>query len=159
MIPEVSYHEFSHIAFSDEISIRRSTPLNEGIANYFAAVINKNSKVASKNGEYSKNISSYNGDSKVRYNSMLETDKAAHANFVFSFLWSLRNRFGKEMENGAVQFDKLLFESRKHVTYAKNPIKDDLLPSLTNAASALYPGANARKIRLLILDQALKAGI
>ncbi|MFL5783718.1 MAG: hypothetical protein ACJ76H_03840 [Bacteriovoracaceae bacterium] len=158
MIPEVSYHEFTHVALSDAISVRKSTPLNEGVANYFAAVINNSAKIAAKTGEWAKNISPYNGDKKIRYNSLLETNRAAHANFVFSFLWNLRQRFEKE-GLGKEAADRLVFEARNHVTYADKPIKDDLIPSLIKSSSVLYTGSNGRRIRLIITDESIRAGI
>jgi hypothetical protein len=159
MIPEVIYHEFAHAALSDHVSIRRSTPLNEGIANYFAAVILGSDKIADHNGDHSKNISPYKGKSKQKYSSLLETSKASHANFVYSFLWTLRERLGKEDENGKELGDKLIFAMRKHVKYSDKPIKDDLVTALVDAVEEVYPSADARKIRMLIKDHAVKAGI
>lgn len=159
MIPEVIYHEFSHVALSDFVSLKRSNPLNEGMANYFAAVINGHSKIAAKNAGHSKNVSPYSGKKKIMYSARFETEKAAHSNFVFSFLWRLRERFESELPNGKELADKLIFTSRKHIRYADKAIKDDLIPSLVDAVEEVFPKAQSRKIRLLVNDEALKAGI
>lgn len=159
MIPEVIYHEYSHVALSDFISVRKSTPLNEGMANYFAAVINNSSKIAAKNGSHSKNIAPYNGKAKTMYNSLLETKASGQTNFVFSFLWNLRQKLGSEFKDGELLADKIIFNSRKHVRYAEKPIKDDLLPSLMDSVGEVATPAQARKLRLIINDVAVKSGL
>ena len=159
MIPEIIYHEYAHVALSDHISLRRSSPLNEGISNYFAAVISKSSQIGVKNGKHSKNAGGYNGEDKTKYKATMETAMASHSNFVFSFLWGLRSRIAKEFLNGELLADKLIFNSRRHIVYAEKSIKDSLLPGLINAVEETFPGGNARKLRLLINDEALKRGI
>lgn len=159
MIPEVVYHEFSHVALSDHISLRRSSPLNEGLANYFAAVINGNEKIASKTGKHAKNVSAYDGNQKMKYDSRFETENAAHANFTFAFLWGLRKRLAQEMKEGDLLADKLVFESRKHIKFAEKSIKDDLIPALIEAASEIAPKSSGRKLRMIVNDEAIKRGI
>ena len=56
MVPEIIYHEFTHVAMSDYIPLTGSFAVSEGIANYFASVISGNTEIAGKLGEYGKNI-------------------------------------------------------------------------------------------------------
>lgn len=159
MIPEIVYHEYTHYALSDYVSLKRSTPLNEGLANYFAAVISNNGVIAEKTGRFSKNIGGYDGTSKLMYESKMETANSAHANFVFSYLWRLRLRLAKEFPDGDKLADKLIFNSRQYVKMAKKPIKDDLLPSLTRSVEDIFPKNQARKVRMIITDEATGKGL
>lgn len=159
MIPEVIYHEYSHYALSDYVSLRKSTPVNEGLANYFAAVISNNGNIASKTGRFSKNIGGYDGTSKMMYDSKMETANAAHSNFVFSYLWRLRLRMEKEIKGGDKLNDQLVFNARKYLKYAKKSIKDDLIPALNRSVEDIIPKNQARKVRLIITDVATKKGL
>jgi hypothetical protein len=159
MIPEVVYHEYTHYAISDFVSLRRSTPMNEGMANYFAAVISNSSNIAEKNGKFSKNMGGYEGNSKMMYQSTMETSNSAHSNFVFSYLWRLRLRMTKEFKDGDKLTDKLIFNARQYVTFAKKPIKDDLLPALTKSVDDIIPKNQARKARMIITEVATQKGL
>lgn len=159
MIPEVAYHEYAHVALSDHISLRQSTAMNEGMANYFAAVISGQSKIAAKNGDHSKNVGNYDGKKHVMYDSRMESTNAAHANFVFSFLWQLRQRMKKEYKGGDITADKLIFNARKYVSYAKKPIKDDLLPALIKSVNDIFSKGESRKARMVINDEAKRLGL
>lgn len=152
LIPEVIYHEFAHVALSDFISIRKSTALNEGLANYFAAVINQNAKIAFQNGSASRNMTGYNGEKKDMYHSVLETKAAGQANFVFSYLWRVRTRFAKEFSNGELIADRMIFESRKFIQYGDKPIRNDLVQALRQAT-------DSRKARMLLAEVSVEAGM
>jgi hypothetical protein len=56
MVPEIVYHEFSHIAMSDFMHPDLSTPVNEGMADYFAANIGGRPQLAKKIKEYSTSV-------------------------------------------------------------------------------------------------------
>lgn len=159
LIPEVIYHEFSHVALSDFVSVRRSTALNEGLANYFAAVINDSARIAHRNGGASRNVTGYNGNAKGMYHSSLETRASGQTNFVFSFLWRLRNRLASDMISGDILSDRLIFAARKHIKYAERPIRDDLLQALRQAIADVASDSEARILRMILTDVALKAGL
>lgn len=159
LIPEVIYHEFSHVALSDFISVRKSTPLNEGMANYFAAVINDSAKIAAHNGEASKNVGAYNGASKEMYNSVLETKASGQTNFVFSYLWRIRTRFAEVYADGGLRADRMIFAARKHLQYSDKPIRTDLVQAIRNAIPEAFTEAESRKARMILNDVTLKAGL
>lgn len=159
LIPEVIYHEFTHVALSDHVSLKRSGSVNEGMANYFAAVISGGSKIAMGNGKHSKNIQGYEGKKKLMYDQKLETEKAAHSGFVFSFLWRLRSRFMGDLKDGNLLADKLVFASRKHLRYSDKPIKDDLVPALITAVEDVFPKQQSRLVRMMISEVAIETGI
>ena len=52
MVPEIIYHEFSHIALSDHLQLTHSSPVNEGLADYFAGKIANSTKLATQIKEY-----------------------------------------------------------------------------------------------------------
>ena len=51
-IPEIVYHEFAHIALSDKLTLSHSSPVNEGMADFFAASIANSSTLADKVKDY-----------------------------------------------------------------------------------------------------------
>lgn len=159
LIPEVIYHEFAHVALSDYISVRKSTPLNEGMANYFAAVINQSAKIAAKNGSASKNTSAYNGASKELYHSIYETKASGQTNFVLSYLWRIRARFAREFTDGGEIADRLVFQSRKYITHTGKPIRDDLTGSLRAAIPEVFSKSQERQARMILADETRKAGL
>ena len=53
MIPEIIYHEFSHIALSDQLTLGLSTPILEGMADYFAVSFSDHPTIGNKINKYS----------------------------------------------------------------------------------------------------------
>ncbi|RPJ75473.1 MAG: hypothetical protein EHM20_08870, partial [Alphaproteobacteria bacterium] len=55
MVPEIIYHEYAHIAMSDSLKTVHSVPVIEGMADYFASLIAKRSKMYEKMDDFSTN--------------------------------------------------------------------------------------------------------
>jgi hypothetical protein len=97
LVPEIIYHEFAHIALSDHLELSHSTPVNEGLADYFAGQIANSKKLATKIKDY--NL--FNGKQvkkKQQYNQAFERGDFANTDFVFGLLWNVGEIIGKEKE-------------------------------------------------------------
>ncbi len=123
LVPEIIYHEFAHIALSDKIDIKRSTPVNEGMADYFAARIANNPKLAKKIRKFS-SAQGKNARTNIDYQSVFETADYANIDFVLSLLWDVKEMVPKES-------DQLIFSIRKDLDSNSN-IRDDLVRALLN---------------------------
>ncbi len=97
LVPEIIYHEFSHVALSNHMELSHSTPVNEGMADYFAGKIANSKKLALKIKEY--NL--FNGKKvqrKQQYNLAFERGEYANADFVFGLLWNIGVTVGEDVE-------------------------------------------------------------
>lgn len=129
-VPEIIYHEFSHLAMSDIIKPDVSTPVNEGMADFFAATIVDHPKLAKKIREYS-TATGKNGKKKQFFQMEFESLDKARADFVLGLLWSLRKVFG---DDRAV---RLVFEARKDLTTRDSNIRDGLVSALLKACDSV----------------------
>lgn len=95
LVPEIIYHEYSHVALSDYLELSNSTPVIEGMADYFAGVIADSPKLATG----IKDFNVYSGKKakrKRQYQAEFETSGYANSDFVFGMLWDLRDILGVE---------------------------------------------------------------
>lgn len=122
LIPEIIYHEFSHIVFGQFLNPRQSTPLIEGIANYYAAKIAGGDKIAHRTGNRQRGLLSRNGSKKSRYHLSLEARVMAQHNFTFQLL----HHISKELGDNA---DQLIFNTIKKLNRSSG-IKYDLMNKL-----------------------------
>ncbi len=101
LVPEIIYHEFSHVALSDHLELTHSTPVNEGFADFFAGKIANSKKLAMKIKEY--NL--FNGKA-VRKNQLyrmaFEQGEYANADFVFGLLWNVGTVVGADIESSFI---------------------------------------------------------
>lgn len=98
LVPEIIYHEFSHVALSDHLELTHSTPVNEGLADYFAGKIANSKKLATKIKEY--NL--FDGKKvrrKQQYRMAFERGEYANTDFVFGLLWNVGTVVGSDIEN------------------------------------------------------------
>lgn len=100
LIPEIIYHEFSHIALSDRLELSHSTAVIEGMADYFAGVIANSPKLAKKIKKYN-TFNGKNAKNKKEFTVQFETTDYANTDFVFGLLWDLRRILG---DNEATEF-------------------------------------------------------
>lgn len=166
MIPEIIYHEFTHIALSDHVHLTGSFPVSEGIANYFASVISGNTQIADKLGDYGKNIQPIKINSRLKYNSHFEVNSnLAHHPFTYNYLWAMRDRVSREIKNGnedsAIIFDQIVFESRKYIDFASDltiskSLPDALIKATTTVGLDRY---TAKNIRLIVSQTAKNIGM
>lgn len=126
LVPEIIYHEFSHIALSNSLELTHSTPVNEGMADYFAGKIANSKKLATKIKDY--NL--YSGkevQKKQQYHMAYERGELANTDFVFGLLWMM----GETVGSNEIQFMNTL--SGKIDTNSN--IRDDLISASLETCS------------------------
>lgn len=121
MIPEIIYHEYSHLALSDHIDLH-STPVIEGYANYFAGQISGKGHWGNGPAMYSLD-QGRNAFAKDLYSFSVESNLFATSSFVFKTLWGLKKLFH---ERGT---DHLLYASRTAID-RDSDIKHDMIDAL-----------------------------
>ncbi len=129
MVPEIVHHEYSHIALSDYLAPNTSTPVIEGMADYFAAAIGNNPKLAEKIKAYS-TAQSKDGKKPKFFKIEEEAMGAAQNDFVLSLLWGLRDIFGADRAN------HLVFDARKFLSTDKSSIRKGLTKALIRSCEA-----------------------
>lgn len=130
LVPEIIYHEFSHLALSDYMKPDLSTPVNEGMADYFAASIAGSSKLAKKIRNYSTAVGK-NGKKRQQFQIEMESTGKAQADFVLGLLWGLREPFG---ETNAT---RIVFEARKYLDTKNGDIRVGLIRALLKACDTV----------------------
>ena len=121
MIPEIIYHEFSHVALSDKLNPVHSVPVIEGMADYFATRIAKTVKMYKGIKKFSTNAAK-NAKSKAVYNPLHEHKNNATSDFTLSFLWRVKAEMDKQ-NNKRVKTgrpiianpDQLIYEARNQI--------------------------------------------
>lgn len=143
LVPEIIYHEFAHLALSDKLVLSHSTPVNEGLADYFAGVIANSPKLATKIKKYN-TFSGKNAKNKTRYRSQFENGDFANTDFVFGLLWEVRNILGKELANN------FLYKLRNSIETNSN-IRDQLLEAILAECKVSCKSPNVDRLKLLKL--------
>ncbi|MBY0515821.1 MAG: hypothetical protein K2P81_02855 [Bacteriovoracaceae bacterium] len=95
LVPEIIYHEFSHVALSDHLVLSHSTAVIEGMADYFAGEIANSPNLATRIKTYN----TFNGKKATRkqqYSVQFETTDYANSDFVFGMLWDLKTIVGDD---------------------------------------------------------------
>ncbi|MFG1492795.1 hypothetical protein ABMA75_04445 [Halobacteriovorax sp. ZH4_bin.1] len=121
-IPEVVYHEFAHVALSDHLGLSHSSPVNEGMADFFAASIADSATIADNVKDYAKRVREKDAFRDEVYNAGFETNAYANIDFVLGVLWQVRE-LDKDSSHG------LIYDVRKNITSSSN-IRGDLLKSI-----------------------------
>ncbi|EPZ49331.1 hypothetical protein M902_0844 [Bacteriovorax sp. BAL6_X] len=121
-IPEVVYHEFAHVALSDHLGLSHSSPVNEGMADFFAASIADSATIADNVKDYAKRVREKDAFRDEIYNASFETNAYANIDFVLGVLWQVRE-LDKESSHG------LIYDVRKNITSSSN-IRGELLRSI-----------------------------
>ncbi len=140
MVPEIIYSEYAHAALLDSFSLYDSTPINEGMADYFAAMIANNDKLASKLKSYYR-ARPKDGDSEQCYSIDYESNELADTGFVFSLLWQARDILGKD------QAASIIYDLRK-VLNSSSYIRTDLVTELLKSCRKRCKNSRADVIRL-----------
>jgi hypothetical protein len=122
MIPEIIYHEFSHIALSDNLQPIHSVAVIEGMADYFATRIANTEKMYRSIKDFSANAHK-NAKNKKHYHPHMEHENNAQSDFTLGFLWSIKGEIDKtnvkRLKEGRQELanaDTLIYESRKNLT-------------------------------------------
>jgi hypothetical protein len=151
MIPEIIYHEYAHIAMSDNLKTVHSVPVIEGMADYFAARVADRRQMYEKVKDYSTNKAK-DLKSKMMYHPYLEGSWNATSDFTLSLLWLGKEDFDKQNQERAkkgqgplANYDDLVFEAH-HNLNEFSEIATDLTRALIDACkekcSSLRPGVN-----------------
>lgn len=145
LVPEIIYHEFSHVALSNHLELSHSTPVNEGLADYFAGKIANSKKLALKIKQY--NL--FNGkevQKKQQYNLAFERGEYANADFVFGLLWNVGAVIGEDRE--ARYMDQLAGKLNTNAN-----IRDDLLNATLQACQEMCKSPLNDRLKLYQLYQ------
>ncbi len=150
LVPEIIYHEYAHIALSDHLSINVSTPVNEGMADYFAAKIASSSKIAANIKKYSV-FAPKKGEDDLQYTPQNEKSVYANDDFTFGLLYQIAEEL-KENEN----VDNFIFKARKSFTAGDTIIEGMMRGLLSTCKDVCEDKFNSR---LKILRVANDAGL
>lgn len=141
MVPEVIYHEYAHVILSDHLQISHSTPVIEGMADYFAAVLSGKRKVYAKVPGHS-NSNPKDTNLKRPYGHWDEANQNAAGDFVLAALWDVRETLGEEVG------DRVVYEARKMLKTESATIADHLLRSILLSCEKSCPNARVDKYKL-----------
>ncbi len=126
MVPEIAYHEYAHLVLSDHLEMSHSTPVNEGMADYFAAVQSQTRKIYGKVPGYS-NAAPKNTQDKEKYSHWTESNRTATSDFTLSVLWDVRETLGPDIG------DKVVYQARSYLKTSTSTISDGLLRAILKA--------------------------
>lgn len=135
MVPDIIYHEYSHIALSDTMKPTHSVPVIEGMADYFAALVANRTKLYEKLKDISNNKNK-NLENKDFYHPYYEESWNATSDFTVSLLWNGRMEFEKinqkQIDAGKskfIDYDQLVFNTHFSLNEFSN-IATDLTRAL-----------------------------
>lgn len=141
MVPEVVYHEYAHVVLSDHLTMSHSTPVIEGMADYFAAVHSNKRRVYAK--VPGRSTSSPKDPFNERpYSHWDESNRAASSDFVLSVLWDVRDTLGPEMS------DRLIYRARTYLSTETATISDHLLRAILRSCQEVCESPRADKLKL-----------
>lgn len=121
-IPEIVYHEFAHIALSDRLSLSHSSPVNEGMADFFAASIANSPRLADNVKDYAKRVREKDAFRNAEYQSQYESNAYANIDFVLGMLWKIR-------EVGKGEGHAYIYNIRNNLT-SSSSIRTDLVNAI-----------------------------
>lgn len=141
MVPEIVYHEYAHVMLSDHLQMSHSTPVNEGLADYFAAVMSNQRRVYNKvPGRSNSKPKDPHNDS--TYGHWHEANQNATADFVLAVLWDVRETLGEEVG------DKVVYKARTFLKTETATISDHLIRSLLYACDEVCESPRRDKLKL-----------
>lgn len=141
MVPEISYHEYAHIILSEKLQMTHSTPVNEGLADYFAAAQTNLSKIYASVPKRS-NSATKNTKEKKKYIHWDELNRNASSDFTLSVLWDVRESLGEKMGNSVI------YESRKYLSTDSSNISHELLNAILRACEVKCEQPKRDKLKL-----------
>lgn len=141
MVPEIAYHEYAHVVLSDHLEMSHSTPVNEGMADYFAAVQSQTRKVYGKVPGYS-NAASKDTQQKRPYSHWDESNRNATADFTLSVLWDVRETLGAEVG------DRVVYQARSYLKTSTSTLSDSLLRAILRACDEKCEAPRRDKYKL-----------
>jgi hypothetical protein len=141
MVPEIIYHEYSHIALSDRLVLSHSTAVIEGMADFFAGQIGSTPKLAKKIKEYN-TFNGKNAKRKQQYQVEFESTEYANTDFVFGLLYQMRNIVGED------RGEAFIYDLRNNIT-TNSSIRNELIEGLLKSCDALCASPFNDRISIL----------
>lgn len=129
MVPEIIYHEYSHVALSDHLDLSLSTPVLEGLADFFSTLISGKPYLGTKIRKYSLSQPK-DGENKTLYNQIFESNQFSNSDFVLSVLTELKKEFP---DIGTA----LIYDSRTRLKTDTSDIRHDLLGSILESCNQI----------------------
>ncbi len=142
LVPEIIYHEYAHVALSDYLELTHSTPIIEGMADYFAGKIANSPQLAKKIKKYN----TFNGKDASRkneYQIQFENYEWANTDFVFGLLWQVGEVVGENK-------DSFMYELRQEIT-TDSSIRGQLLEGILTTCRKSCESPFNNRIQLLKL--------
>ncbi len=115
-IPEIIYHEYTHLIMSDYLPPVVNNTLLEGIADFFASKIANSPLLAHKLGEYGNMLQKRNALSTQLYEETLDGEKGLGTDFVLSLLYEIDKEVTRLEGQDPLFFAKTIYEMRKSLT-------------------------------------------
>lgn len=143
LVPEIIYHEFAHVALSDHLAITHSSPVNEGMADYFAGKIANSKELGTKIKDYNL-FSGKKVKKKQMYRFQFERQDYANADFVFGLLYETEKVVGKK--NGQI----MLYNVRENIE-TDSTIRGQLLEGILGSCKKHCENPGLNRIQLLKL--------
>jgi hypothetical protein len=165
MIPDIIYHEYSHIATADKLPVNNVYTVLEGLANYFASLITDNDVLYDELDEFAKNLSpiKVKENRKYSYNLEVYNNLIGYDPFVYSYLRLLRRDYSEYFPQDDIRiFDRLMFELRHHIDLAHHrTVSHSLTNGLKKTAQVFFKNqpAKARIVTQLIVRRADRMGM
>ena len=126
---------------SDYLEMSHSTPVIEGMADYFAAALADKRRVYSNVKGYS-NAAGKDTQSKKDYSHWYESNRYATADFTLSVLWDVRDTLGE------IVADQIVFEARKLLETRTATINHHLIQAVLDACDKRCEKPRRDKLRL-----------
>lgn len=141
LIPEVIYHEFSHVAMSDSLVLTHDSPVVEGLADIFAVMISGNSKIATNIKKYN-TFSGKKAKRKQDYQLQFETSNYANSDFVLGLLWQVKDIIGEELA------PRFMFRLSEKLRSSDN-IRNQLVKGIRETCEEVCPSPTTQNIQIL----------
>ena len=97
LVPEIIYHEYAHLALSDTMEVTHSGPVNEGMADFFAALIADSPKLAARINKFNR-FQAKNGKKQRGFRLKFEQAQFSNTDFTFSVLWQIFQETGLPLD-------------------------------------------------------------
>lgn len=149
MVPEVIYHEYAHIVLSDFLELSHSTPVVEGMADFFAASLANKKKIYARVKGHS-NAASKDTENKKIYEHWYESNKLATSDFVLSVLWDVQETLGQDSATS------IIYETRTRLKTGTASINNHLLQAILDTCSTKC--SQPRKNKLMLYETFSKKG-
>lgn len=143
LVPEIIYHEYAHVALSDHLAITHSSPVNEGMADYFAGKIANSKQLATKIKDYNL-FSGKKVKKKHMYRFEFERQDYANADFVFGLLYEAEKVAGEK--KGPI----MLYNVRTKIE-TDSTIRNQLLEGILGSCKEHCENPGLKHIQLLKL--------